>query len=389
MKRFFRSEVKSCIGVFLNQDAVYYSFLQRAEADKLHMLHTDSCRIFLEDKQEYPTHFEHIGQLAEELAVRCAENGIKEKKVVLSVPENMIFSYEKQFPPLADKEIPEAMHWEIEANSPFVKHVYTYRRGADNTYEIGIMEYQLMDELYKAFRDNGFRVIAVVEKSELLFEEREQCVVWGNETASLPVFFTWEKMGDEKEPLQQAFFAAWRIMRGLPKNENFLPSSRQEGAWDWRKTSACLILPVLFIFALVYGTGEWKLMQIEKEKKAVEQELFLRSGEQELQKDFLNKKKEIKASSDTLKTLGEKRISWYAVFTALGAKTVQGVAVDGIETTGKGAVRVKGTANGYELVSEYVGIWAEEPLLLKEAPRLETVETEKDGRVQFSLIMKF
>ena len=76
MKRFFRSKVKNCIGVFLNQDAVYYSFLQRAEVDKLHMLHTDSCRIFLEDKQEYPTHFEHIGQLAEELAVRCAENGI-------------------------------------------------------------------------------------------------------------------------------------------------------------------------------------------------------------------------------------------------------------------------------------------------------------------------
>lgn len=389
MKSFFRSEVKSCIGVFLQQDAVYYSFMSRGENNRLHMLHTDSCRLFLEEKEEYPTRFKHIEQFAEELAVRCTENGIKEKRAVLCIPASMIFSYQKKFPVLTEKELSSAMHWEIEANTPFAAHVYTYRRQEENIYSIGILEQSFMEEIYSAFSGNGFNIAAIVGEAEFLPEEQGQDMIWSGETVSLPAFFSWEKMGEEKELLQQAFYAAWRVIRGLPENENFLPRDRQEGAWDWRKTAACAILPFFAAAAVLYGMGEWKLSRIEKEKKAVRQELMLRADEQEIHQDFIKKKKDIKSSYALLKELRDKRISWYAVFTCLGARTLPGVTLDGIETDDNNKIRIKGNAESYEAVSEYINMWTESPVIIKESPKLETVEAGKDGSIRFSLTMKF
>ena len=73
--------------------------------------------------------------------------------------------YEKQFPPLADKEIPEAMHWEIEANSPFVKHVYTYRKGTDNAYEDEDGKHYKVVTYSRPFADEMF----------ILFVESHEC----------------------------------------------------------------------------------------------------------------------------------------------------------------------------------------------------------------------
>ena len=389
MKRYFEMIIKSCIGVALRQDVLHYALLERADSDTLHMLRADICSILQEDAQDFTPNFPHVKQLAEELAVRCAEEGIHEKRVVLCVPPDKFISYIKAFPSLSGKELPEAIRWEVEANTPFVDQVYTYSAVQPDTYQIQILDRALMQELFHAFRENGFDVVGLVGECDFLPEQQLRNMVWDGESVSLPAFFGWEKTGENEAGLKQAMFAAWKAERGIPREENFLPAEFQEGPWDWKRVAAAMIAPVLFAGLLLYGHGVWKLTKLENEKAALEQELLLRSDERQRQTLYLEKTKNLKASTSVLKGLSEKRRSWYAVFTSLGTVNLPGIIINGVETTEHQRIRITGRADSYEKITEYIGQWTNGERLLKEQPKLETAESGKDGYLKFSLLVNF
>ena len=378
-------EARRVLGVYISEEVIFLVEMERAE---------DEDRFFVRQAREEKVRsidgalWESPESLAEHLARLCVTYGLAYDNISVCLPRELFFVYERTFPPMGRAELTAAAYWDIETNVPFAEGAYWPGFGAhDGQIELAALPTEYGRALVEAMTSAGLSVEALsMEPLRFTYSRENGRIVWRDMEAKLSGAVARE---DWTQGLSMALYAAFRVYRPSVGVE-FLPASERGSAVRlWRAGGNAIFACTLVAAALFLV---WNLMQISAADARIEdlrQEYALESRERQNMAMLEDGRGKITGAEGLLQGLSRERLSWYAVFSALGATTVDGVYLTEFDAQENGAILCGGRAPNHARLVEYLERLEREETTLREKPSLQDSAADERGEIHFKVRLRF
>ena len=377
-------EAQRVLGVYISETEIFLVALERK----------DDSRFFVRQARAETVRdaggalWDAPESLAEHLVRLCATYGFPHDKISVCLPRGLFFVYEREFPPMERAELTAAAYWDIETNVPFAEGAYWAGFGAHGEQiELAALPTEYGRDLVEAMAAAGISVEALsMEPLRFTYSRENSRVVWRGMEAELSAPAAREAWG---RGLSTALYAAFRVYRPSVGVE-FLPASeRGSRLWLWRTAGNAL---VACTFAAAAFCLLWNLVQIAEADARLadlQQEYALETRTRKRMADFAGERAQVAHAEAILQGLSRSRLSWYAVFSALGMTTVDGVYLTELDVLEDGAILCGGRAPSHARLVEYLDRLAQDEPTLREKPVLQESAADERGEIHFKMKLRF
>lgn len=351
----FEKNYVNTMGIFWTEEAIFLAALkfQKAKAiiEKLVCLPCSTIN-------------EKVSFIAEQIQKAAETEGLPYSQSIICLAENKVVSLQKEFPVMEQKELSEAIKWEIEDIFSFSEESAAYgfckieENNAEVFVEIQAVELSRLEELLNAFRENDITVLGLVRQQtgfqkdcsenhlQLDFKLWSQ-VFQFNETTVSPDFF-----------LDTGFFAALQAACYPKKREqmiNILPQGESESCFCWSRLYGGIILLWFFCVLGLYLQGCFQLQTLSRLQEDQVAELALLRKSEEKREALISKQEKIEQKNHILENLSTQRIYGQSILVHLGLLPIGKVHLTGVEIRDDHGFIISGEAENYMALSKFMG----------------------------------
>ncbi len=377
------SRPRRVLGVYVSYGEVFLTEIERTEeSSRFRVRQARSEKI----KASAPL-WDDAAALSGELARLCMTYGMPYDKISVCLPRELFFVYEKEFPPMDQRDMTEAVRWDIETNVPFPEGTYWTAFGRrDDRMELAAVSSDYGCGLVEAMTDAGLGVERLaMEPLRFTCRREGMRIAWRDAVMDLSAPAAREPWGAE---MGLALYAALRVyyphigLEFLPKGETAQTARR------WQTAGNVVIAGALLAFFLLLARNFWLLSAAEDRLESLRQEYAMASRDREAMGRLYNGKAEIASGEQMLRQLSEERLSWYAVFSVLGSADVDGVYLTEFDVQEDGALLCSGRAMDYAHLVAYMEHIGQEEAF-REKPLLKEIASEERDEIRFKLRLRF
>ena len=318
----------------------------------------------------------------------CMTYGLSYGKINICLPRDLFFVYERTFPPMERKELTEAVRWDMETNVPFGEGTYWTGFGRhDEKLELAALSSEHGQKLVGMMAEAGLGVEGLT-MAPLRFTHRREGmrIAWRDAIVELSVPAAQETWDRE---MTLALYAALRSYY-LRVGVEFLPQGeRAQTTRLWQTAGNAMLAGVLFMLAVLFARNLWLLSAADERLENLRQEYAFASRERESMERISGGKEAVGSGERILQRLSAERLSWYAVFSALGATTVDGVYLTEFDAQEDGAILCGGRAPNHARLVEYLDRLEREETTLREKPSLQDSAADERGEIHFKVKLRF
>lgn len=378
------TETRRVLGVFISDAEVFLVELERNDDGRFLVRQARAEKVQAQEGALW----ESPESLAENLARLCVTYGLSYDNISVCLPREIFFVYERTFPPMERAELTAAAYWDIETNVPFAEGTYWPGFGVhDEQIELAALPTEYGRGLVEAMTEAGLSVEALsMEPLRFTYRRENGCIVWRDMEAKLSSALAPE---DWTQELSTALYAAFRVYRPSVGVE-FLPKSERGSAVQLWRAGGNAILACTLAAAVLFLV--WNLVQISAADERIDnlrQEYALESRERQKMATLADGRGKITGAEGLLQGLSQERLSWYAVFSALGATTVDGVYLTEFDAQEDGAILCGGRAPNHARLVEYLDRLEREETTLREKPSLQDSAADERGEIHFKVKLRF
>ncbi len=378
-------KARRVLGVFISEAEIFLVEMDRRETDgRLYLRQARAEKAA--GKAGAPWDSPEL--LAGTLFRLCMTYGLPCDKISLCLPRELFFVYEREFPPMDREELTAATHWDIETNVPFAEGAYWSGFGAHGErMELAALPREYGRDLTEAMTAAGLSVEALsMEPLRFTHSRAEGRILWRGMEVELSA-------AAAREPwthgLSMALYAAFRVFCPSVGVEFLPPEERGSAIRLWRAGGNLIAASVLAasVFFLV-----WNLLRISAADARIDelrQEYALESRERDDMAALEGERRQLLGTEGLLQSLSGERRSWYAVFSALGATTVDGVSLTEFDVQENGAVLCGGSAPSHGRLVAYLDRLAREETAFREKPILQESTVNERGEIRFKIKLQF
>ena len=380
----WNSPPRRVLGVYVARGAVFMAELERTkEASRFRVRQARSEKI----KTPGPL-WDDGAALSGELMRLCMTYGLAYDKISVCLPRELFFVYEKEFPPMEQREMEEAVRWDMETNVPFPEGTYWtgFGRHGDRL-ELAAVPSDYGSGLVDAMTGAGLGVERL-SMAPLRFTYRREGmrIAWRDAVIGLSVPVAREQWDAEMETALYAALRAYYPRVGvefLPKGETAQTARR------WQTAGNAVLAGVLLVLSLLFAKNLWLLSAADSRLDGLRQEYAVASRDRESMGRLASGKAENASEEQALRQLSAERLSWYAVLSVLGMAEVGGVHLTEFDVQEDGALLCGGKATDYEHLASYMERLEQEKEPFREKPLLKELASEERGGISFKLRLKF
>ena len=314
--------------------------------------------------------------------------GLSYGKINICLPRALFFVYEREFPPMERKELSEAVRWDMETNVPFGEGTYWTGFGRhEENLELAALPSEYGRKLVDAMTEAGLGVESLTMEPLQFTHRREGArIAWRDAVIELPAPAAREVWDGE---MALALYAALRPYYPCVGVE-FLPKGEKaRNARLWQTAGNVMLAGVLFVIAVLFAKNLWLLSAADTRLDNLRQEYALVSKARASMERITGGKEEIDAGERILRRLSSERLSWYAVFSVLGASAADGVYLTEFDVQEDGALLCGGHAVNYARLVSYIERLEQDAAVFREKPLLKESAADELGEIRFKIRMKF
>ena len=372
------------LGVFVAAEAVFLTELERIGDGQ--RFRVRQCR---QEKIKAPgALWDNARALAEGVMRLCMTYGLSYGKINICLPRALFFVYEREFPPMERKELSEAVRWDMETNVPFGEGTYWTGFGRhEEKLELAALPSEYGRKLVDAMTEAGLGVESLTMEPLQFTHRREGArIAWRDAVIELPAPAAREVWDGE---MALALYAALRPYYPCVGVE-FLPKGEKaRNARLWQTAGNVMLAGVLFVIAVLFAKNLWLLSAADTRLDNLRQEYALVSKARASMERITGGKEEIDAGERILRRLSSERLSWYAVFSVLGASAADGVYLTEFDVQEDGALLCGGHAVNYARLVSYIERLEQDAAVFQEKPLLKESAADELGEIRFKIRMKF
>ena len=293
----------------------------------------------------------------------CMTYGLSYGKINICLPRALFFVYEREFPPMERKELTEAVRWDMETNVPFGEGTYWTGFGRhEENLELAALPSEYGRKLVDAMTEAGLGVESLTMEPLQFTHRREGArIAWRDAVIELPASAAREVWNGEKA----------------------------RNARLWQTAGNVMLAGVLFVIAVLFAKNLWLLSAADTRLDNLRQEYALVSKARASMERIAGGKEEIDAGERILRRLSSERLSWYAVFSVLGASAADGVYLTEFDVQEDGALLCGGRAVNYARLVSYIERLEQDAAVFREKPLLKESAADELGEIRFKIRMKF
>ena len=372
------------LGVFVAADAVFFFVFERIGDGQ--RFRVRQCR---QEKIKAPgALWDNAKALAEGVMRLCMTYGLSYGKINICLPRALFFVYEREFPPMERKELSEAVRWDMETNVPFGEGTYWTGFGRhEENLELAALPLEYGRKLVDTMTEAGLGVESLTMEPLQFTHRREGArIAWRDAVIELPAPAAREVWDGE---MALALYAALRPYYPCVGVE-FLPKGEKaRNARLWQTAGNVMLAGVLFVIAVLFAKNLWLLSAADTRLDNLRQEYALVSKARASMERITGGKEEIDAGERILRRLSSERLSWYAVFSVLGASAADGVYLTEFDVQEDGALLCGGRAVNYARLVSYIERLEQDAAVFREKPLLKESAADELGEIRFKIRMKF
>lgn len=322
-----------------------------------------------------------------------AKRGWEKARIAVSLPEEQVFFYRKEFPPLSDKELKEAVRWDLLASLPAAE--------AEDAYS---MDFQRLDgrevllaalprgkaqEIHRAFDEAGlcfasltFLPTAVLPTEAAADEWQEEAVtdaVQEDAAAFAADGMSFARGIAPEDRESRALWAAQGLLASSAKQIELLPQTMRPSTWARGRLLAVFAAVCFLCMTAVYAWNAWQLHVLQEEEQAIAQEMLLLSAERQRMELASQEAGRAAAKERQLASLSKGALPCRSLLVHFGTRTVEGAWIRGLRVVDGHAVELEGAATSYDALANFVRALEEDKAFFTASPLLKKSERRQEG----------
>lgn len=322
-----------------------------------------------------------------------AKRSWEKARIAVSLPEEQVFFYRKEFPPLSDRELKEAARWDLLASLPAAE--------AEDAYS---MDFQRLDgrevllaalprgkaqEIHSAFDEAGlclaslaFLPTAVLPTEVAADEWQEEAVTdAGQEDAAAfaadGMSFARGIAPEDRE--SRALWAAQGLLASSAKHIELLPQALRPATWARGRLLAVFAAVFFLCMATIYSWNAWQLHVLQEEEQAIAHEMVLLSAERQRMELASQEAGHAAAKERQLASLSKGALPCRSLLVHFGTRTVEGAWIRELRVVDGHAVELEGAATSYDALANFVRALEEDKAFFTASPLLKKSERRQEG----------
>lgn len=309
------------------------------------------------------------------IKVSLAKLGLENSRIALCLPDDDGFFYTKEFPPLSNKELSNAVRLDLLASLPPTQaeaaYCMDFQPLASGDVLLAALSYDKAKMIQQAFLDVGLNLFSLCILTPTILEN-------GAAFAVENILSTDESLPPEDKA---AFFAAAGLLSTKKICVNLLPTALRPGVLAVGRISAVLFALFFFCLAAIYGQNMYQLHDLKKEQEAIAKEMLLLTAEKQRMDYETTEAYSISKKEQLLLTLSKDALACRSLLVHFGTRTVEGAWIRTLRVVDKKTVEIEGAAISYDALAKFVrslemdtGIFQKAPLLKKSERRQDTAD---------------
>ena len=308
-----------------------------------------------------------------------AKRGWEKARIAVSLPEEQVFFYRKEFPPLSDKELKEAVRWDLLASLPAAE--------AEDAYS---MDFQRLDgrevllvalprgkaqEIHRAFDEAGLCFASLAFLPTAVLPTEAATDEWQEEAAD-GVPLVQEIVPEDRE--SHALLAAQGLLASPAKHIELLPQAMRPATWARGRLLAVFAAVFFLCMVSVYSWNAWQLHVLQEEEQSIAHEMVLLSAERQRMELASQEAGRAAAKERQLASLSKGALPCRSLLVHFGTRTVEGAWIRELRVVDGHAVELEGAATSYDALANFVRSLEEDKAFFAASPLLKKSERRQE-----------
>ena len=323
-----------------------------------------------------------------------AKRGWEKARIAVSLPEEQVFFYRKEFPPLSDKELKEAARWDLLASLPAAEaeeaYCMDFQRLAGREVLLAALPREKAQEMQRAFDEAGLCLssltflppTAVLPTAAAADEWQEEPAVGAAQGNAAALAASGRSLAKEITPEDgesRALWAAQGLFAASAKHIELLPQAMRPSTWARGRLLAVFAAVFFLCMTSVYAWNAWQLHVLQEEEQAIAHEMLLLSAERQRMELASQEAGRAAAKERQLASLSKGALPCRSLLVHFGTRTVEGAWIRGLRVVDGHAVELEGAATSYDALANFVRALEEDKAFFTVSPLLKKSERRQEG----------
>lgn len=377
---FFQTKQANRLGIYVSGDKLWLTQLER-QAVGWQITDLCQCHLLAGTAQNA------WQDIAEQVKMLCLKENLSTENATFCIHAEQIFSYQKTFPAIGRQEMREAVHWDLDANVPYAENTYWFDfYQQESAVLLAALPKETGQNIIQAFHNAGVCLCHLsMEMAVDAIRPVTDGLCWCDQD-----FFFGPRIQKSiwTEAAYQSFMTAAASLTPADCHINFIPDSNPQKQWNWRRLSAAVFLLTAGVMSVLYGIPRWQLYQLNQTLAEEMQQIALLKTQKETMDRLTALQEEKDTAVQRLSALSAERISPYSILVQLGLVNVDGVWLSAIEMNDDRLLQLKGTAESYAFLVQYMHNLETEAALFPAKPTLVFSGMDGQQRIVFTIQIK-
>ncbi len=323
-----------------------------------------------------------------------AKRGWEKARIAVSLPEEQVFFYRKEFPPLSDKELKEAARWDLLASLPAAEAEEAYctdfQRLAGREVLLAALPREKAQEMQRAFDEAGLCLsslaflspTAVLPTAAAADEWQEEAVtdaVQEDAAAFAADGMSFARGIAPEDGESRALWAAQGLLASSAKHIELLPQAMRPATWARGRLLAVFAAVFFLCMVSVYSWNAWQLHVLQEEEQSIAHEMVLLSAERQRMELASQEAGRVAAKERQLASLSKGALPCRSLLVHFGTRTVEGAWIRELRVVDGHAVELEGAATSYDALANFVRSLEEDKAFFTASPLLKKSERRQEG----------
>lgn len=309
-----------------------------------------------------------------------AKRGWEKARIAVSLPEEQVFFYRKEFPPLSDKELKEAARWDLLASLPAAEaeeaYCVDFQRLDGRDVLLAALPRGKAQEIRSAFDEAGLCLASLAFLPTAVLPTEAAIDEWQEEAAD-GVPLVKEIVPEDRE--SHALLAAQGLLASSAKQIELLPQAMRPATWARGRLLAAFAAVFFLCMASVYSWNAWQLHVLQEEEQSIAHEMVLLSAERQRMELASQEAGRAAAKERQLASLSKGALPCRSLLVHFGTRTVEGAWIRELRVVDGHAVELEGAATSYDALANFVRSLEEDKAFFTASPLLKKSERRQEG----------
>lgn len=308
-----------------------------------------------------------------------AKRGWEKARIAVSLPEEQVFFYRKEFPLLSDKELKEAARWDLLASLPAAESEDAYsmdfQRLDGREVLLAALPLGKAQEIHSAFDEAGLCLASLAFLPTAVLPTEAAADEWQEEAAD-GVPLVKKIVPEDRE--SRALWAAQGLLASPAKHIELLPQAMRPATWARGRLLAVFAAVFFLCMVSVYSWNAWQLHVLQEEEQSIAHEMVLLSAERQRMELASQEAGRAAAKERQLASLSKGALPCRSLLVHFGTRTVEGAWIRELRVVDGHAVELEGAATSYDALANFVRSLEEDKAFFTASPLLKKSERRQE-----------